>query len=156
MVQAGVKVKIIPVEGRFQETRLMDMNHNLTLSGWTANSNDPDSFFRSLLSCVTINSQTNFARWCNPQFDSILREALSSQQLSSRIDAYDEAQNILAQELPILPLASSLCLRTCRYDIKGLVLSPLGNASSVGMSREKKNEVKKPWSSSFCVDFYCY
>ena len=119
MAQVGVKVKIIPVEGRFQEARLMDMNHDLTLSGWATDSNDPDSFFRPMLSCAAINSQTNFAHWCNPEFDSILRKALSSQQLSSRIDAYDEAQNILARELPILPLASSLRLQAYRYDIKG-------------------------------------
>ena len=144
MAQVGVKVKIIPVEGRFQEARLMDMNHDLTLSGWATDSNDPDSFFRPLLSCAAINSQTNFAHWCNPQFDSILRKALSSQQLSSRIDAYDEAQNILAQELPILPLASSLRLQAYRYDIKGLVLSPFGNSSFAGVFREKKDEVKKP------------
>ncbi len=122
----------------------MDMNHDLTLSGWATDSNDPDSFFRPLLSCAAINSQTNFAHWCNPEFDSVLRKALSSQQLSSRIDAYDEAQNILAKELPILPLASSLRLQAYRYDIKGLVLSPFGNASFAGVSREKKDEVKKP------------
>lgn len=34
MAQIGVKVIIVPVEGRFQEARLMDMNHDLTLSGW--------------------------------------------------------------------------------------------------------------------------
>ena len=144
MAQVGVKVKIIPVEGRFQEARLMDMNHDLTLSGWATDSNDPDSFFRPLLSCAAINSQTNFAHWCDPEFDSVLRKALSSQQLSSRIDAYDEAQTILARELPILPLASSLRLQAYRYDIKGLVLSPFGNASFAGVSREKKDEVKKP------------
>ncbi|MDI4740073.1 hypothetical protein MJN54_29140, partial [Salmonella enterica subsp. enterica serovar Kentucky] len=43
------KVVIVPVEGRFQEARLMDMNHDLTLSGWATDSNDPDSFFRPLL-----------------------------------------------------------------------------------------------------------
>ncbi|MDI5349432.1 hypothetical protein MJL48_31310, partial [Salmonella enterica subsp. enterica serovar Kentucky] len=41
---------------------------------------------------------------------SVLRKALSSQQLASRIEAYEEAQNILEKELPILPLASSLRL----------------------------------------------
>ncbi|HCM1928353.1 TPA: peptide ABC transporter substrate-binding protein SapA, partial [Salmonella enterica subsp. salamae serovar 39:c:e,n,x] len=56
----------------------------------------------------------------------------------------DEAQNILAKELPILPLASSLRLQAYRYDIKGLVLSPFGNASFAGVSREKHEEVKKP------------
>ena len=87
----------------------MDMSHDLTLSGWATDSNDPDSFFRPLLSCAAIHSQT-----------------------------------ILAQELPILPLASSLRLQAYRYDIKGLVLSPFGNASFAGVYREKQDEVKKP------------
>ena len=42
MAQIGVKVIIVPVEGRFQEARLMDMSHDLTLSGWATDSNDPD------------------------------------------------------------------------------------------------------------------
>ncbi|MEX0579361.1 peptide ABC transporter substrate-binding protein SapA, partial [Enterobacter cloacae subsp. cloacae] len=58
--------------------------------------------------------------------------------------AYDEAQKILAKELPVLPLASSLRLQAYRYDIKGLVLSPFGNASFAGVDREKEQEVKKP------------
>ncbi|MGL4726418.1 MAG: ABC transporter substrate-binding protein SapA [Scandinavium sp.] len=144
MAQVGVKVIIVPVEGRFQEARLMDMNHDLTLTGWATDSNDPDSFFRPLLSCAAIGSQTNFAHWCNREFDSVLQKALASQQLASRIDAYDEAQQILAKELPVLPLASSLRLQAYRYDIKGLVLSPFGNASFAGVSREKEEEVKKP------------
>lgn len=144
MAQVGVKVVIVPVEGRFQEARLMDMSHDLTLSGWATDSNDPDSFFRPLLSCAAIHSQTNLAHWCDPKFDSVLRKTLSSQQLAARIEAYDEAQSILAQELPILPLASSLRLQAYRYDIKGLVLSPFGNASFAGVYREKQDEVKKP------------
>nr|WP_318381568.1 ABC transporter substrate-binding protein SapA [uncultured Enterobacter sp.] len=145
MAQVGVNVIIVPVEGRFQEARLMDMNHDITLSGWSTDSNDPDSFFRPLLSCAAIDSQTNFAHWCNREFDGVLQKALLSQQLASRIDAYDEAQNILARELPVLPLASSLRLQAYRYDIKGLVLSPFGNASFAGVSREKEiKEVKQP------------
>jgi len=145
MAQVGVTVKIVPVEGRFQEARLMDMNHDLTLSGWSTDSNDPDSFFRPLLSCAAIESQTNFAHWCNRDFDSVLQKALRSQQLASRIEAYDEAQTILARELPVLPLASSLRLQAYRYDMKGLVLSPFGNASFAGVSREKEHsEDKQP------------
>ncbi|KIS44379.1 ABC transporter substrate-binding protein SapA [Kosakonia radicincitans] len=143
MAQVGVKVAIVPVEGRFQEARLMDMNHDLTLTGWATDSNDPDSFFRPLLSCAAINSQTNFAHWCNHEFDDVLQKALASQQLAARIDDYDEAQQILARELPVLPLASSLRLQAHRYDIKGLVLSPFGSASFAGVSRDKQ-EVSKP------------
>ncbi|KNC09211.1 peptide ABC transporter substrate-binding protein [Klebsiella sp. RIT-PI-d] len=143
MAHIGVKVTIMPVEGRFQEARLMDMNHDLTLAGWATDSNDPDSFFRPLLSCAAISSQSNFAHWCNREFDNVLFKALSSQQLAARIDEYDEAQRILARELPVLPLASSLRLQAYRYDMKGLVVSPFGNASFAGVSREK-DEGQKP------------
>ena len=144
LAQVGVTVVIVPVEGRFQEARLMDMNHDLTLAGWATDSNDPDSFFRPLLSCAAIDSQTNYAHWCHREFDDVLRKALSTQQLAARIDAYDEAQIILAKELPVLPRASSLRLQAYRYDIKGLVLSPFGSASFAGVSREEQEEVKKP------------
>ncbi|AJQ99512.1 Peptide transport periplasmic protein SapA [Enterobacteriaceae bacterium bta3-1] len=140
MAQVGIKVSIVPVEGRFQEARLSDMSHDMTLSGWATDSNDPDSFFRPLLSCAAIQSQTNLAHWCDPSFDSLLHKALLSQQLSQRIEDYQDAQKILEEQLPILPLASSLRLQAYRYDIKGLVLSPFGNASFAGVYREKQPE----------------
>ncbi|CAO96682.1 ABC transporter substrate-binding protein SapA [Erwinia tasmaniensis] len=140
LAQIGVTVTIVQVEGRFQEARLMEMNHDLTLTGWATDSNDPDSFFRPLLSCAAIASQTNYAHWCHPGFDGLLHKALLSQQLAKRIDYYDQAQMLLAQELPVLPLAYSLRLQAYRYDIKGLVLSPFGNASFAGVYRDDGEE----------------
>jgi len=144
LAQVGIKVIIVPVEGRFKEARLMEMNHDLTLTGWASDSNDPDSFFRPVLSCAAIHSQTNYAHWCDPAFDNLLHQALLSQQLSQRIDNYQQAQEILEQQLPILPLASSLRLQAYRYDIKGLVLSPFGNSSFAGVYRDNGNNEETP------------
>lgn len=140
LAQVGIRLTIIPVEGRFQEARLTAVNHDMTLSGWSTDSNDPDSFFRPLLSCAAIGSQTNYARWCDPEFDALLHKALFSQQLASRIDAYHDAQQMLAQQLPVLPLASSLRLQAYRFGIRGLVLSPFGNASFAGVYRDERQE----------------
>lgn len=140
LAQVGVKVSIAPVEGRFQEAQLMAMNHDLTLTGWATDSNDPDSFFRPLLSCAAIRSQTNYAHWCSPGFDETLQKALLSQQLAGRIENYHLAQQMLARDLPVLPLASSLRLQAYRHDIKGLVLSPFGNASFAGVYRDEREE----------------
>ena len=142
LAQIGVKVTIVSVEGRFQEAQLMATDNDLTLAGWATDSNDPDSFFRPLLSCAAINSQTNYAHWCSPAFDEVLQKALLSQQLAARIDNYDQAQQMLAQELPVLPLASSLRLQAYRHDIKGLVLSPFGNASFAGVYRDESEETQ--------------
>jgi len=140
LAQIGVSVTITQVEGRFQEARLMEMNHDLTLTGWSTDSNDPDSFFRPLLSCAAIASQTNYAHWCNPEFDDLVHRALLSQQLAKRIDYYSRAQALLAEELPVLPLAYSLRLQAYRYNVKGLVLSPFGNASFAGVHRDGGKE----------------
>ncbi|MFG1172458.1 ABC transporter substrate-binding protein SapA [Erwiniaceae bacterium CAU 1747] len=140
LAQIGVQVTIVQVDGRFQEARLMEMNHDLTLTGWSTDSNDPDSFFRPLLSCAAIASQTNYAHWCSPEFDDLVHRALLSQQLATRIDYYDRAQALLAKELPVLPLAYSLRLQAYRHDIKGLVLSPFGNASFAGVHRDNGGE----------------
>ncbi|KFC96118.1 ABC transporter substrate-binding protein SapA [Leminorella grimontii] len=140
LARINIKVTIVPIEGRFQENSLSDEDHDLTLAGWATDSNDPDSFFRPLLSCAGIDSQTNYARWCHPEFDSLLNEGVMEQDLSSRIAIYRQAQKTLADELPILPLASSLRIQAYRYDIKGLVLSPLGNVSFAGVYREKASK----------------
>lgn len=143
LAQVGVRVVIVSARGRLGQQRLADMNYDITLSGWATNSNDPDSLFRPLLSCAAIHSQTNVAHWCDRNFDHALQRALSSRKLPERIEAYNEAQMILAKELPVLPLASSLRLLAYRHDIKGLVLSPFGNTSFASVRREKE-EMKKP------------
>ncbi|OKP05812.1 ABC transporter substrate-binding protein SapA [Xenorhabdus eapokensis] len=141
LAQVGVKMSIRPVEGRFQENQLMDKTHDMTLAGWSTDSNDPDSFFRPLLSCAAIASQTNLSRWCNSAFDDALHEALLNQQLASRIKNYHVAQEILAQQLPVLPLAYSMRLQISRYNIQGLVLSPFGNSSFDKVYRKQEATV---------------
>nr|WP_223281758.1 ABC transporter substrate-binding protein SapA [Xenorhabdus griffiniae] len=141
LAQVGIKMSIRPVEGRFQENQLMDKTHDMTLAGWSTDSNDPDSFFRPLLSCAAIASQTNLSRWCNSAFDEALHDALLNQQLASRIKNYHVAQEILAQQLPVLPLAYSMRLQISRYNIQGLVLSPFGNSSFDKVYREQEASV---------------
>ncbi|EKT57423.1 ABC transporter substrate-binding protein SapA [Providencia sneebia] len=136
LAQVGIKMNIRSVEGRFQENQLMDRSHDMTLAGWATDSNDPDSFFRPLLSCAAINSQTNLSHWCNNSFDDILHKALLTEQLAARIDYYHQAQQILSQDLPVLPLAYSLRMQAYRFDIKGLVISAFGNTSFAGVYRD--------------------
>lgn len=143
LAQVDISLTIVPVEGRFHEAHLIEIDHDLTLTGWSTHSNDPDSFFRPLLSCAANRSQTNYAHWCNTVFDNLLQDALLSQQLAQRIDNYQQAEKIIRQQLPVLPLVSSLRLQAYRHDIKGLVLSPFGNASFAGVFREAVDEVKK-------------
>nr|WP_282553620.1 ABC transporter substrate-binding protein SapA [Providencia sneebia] len=163
LAQVGIKMNIRSVEGRFQENQLMDRSHDMTLAGWATDSNDPDSFFRPLLSCAAINSQTNLSHWCNNSFDDILHKALLTEQLAARIDYYHQAQQILSQDLPVLPLAYSLRMQAYRFDIKGLVISAFGNTSFAGVYRDMEENAPpvshksgaRPWLFIHCVAYCC-
>ncbi|MDC9595444.1 ABC transporter substrate-binding protein SapA [Xenorhabdus anantnagensis] len=126
LAKVGIKISIHPVEGSFQENLQRNKDYDMVLAGWSADSNDPDSFFRPLLSCAAIASKTNLSRWCNSAFDDALHQALLNQQIISRKENYFFAQKILAQQLPLLPLAYSMHLQSFRNNIKGLVFSPFG------------------------------
>ncbi|WP_052044832.1 ABC transporter substrate-binding protein SapA [Candidatus Arsenophonus nilaparvatae] len=149
LAKVGIKMNIHPVEGNLLENKLSDRNYDMILDGWSTDSNDPDSFFRPLLSCAAKESHTNLSKWCNPYFDELLREALVSQSISSRINYYHQAQSLLAKELPVLPLAYSLHLQAYRYDIKGLVISAFGNSSFAGVYRDGSIKTPLPADSYF-------
>lgn len=149
LAKVGIKMDIHPVEGNLLENKLNDRNYDMVLDGWSTDSNDPDSFFRPLLSCPAIESHTNLSQWCNPYFDELLRKALVSQSFSSRINYYHQAQSLLAKELPVLPLAYSLHLQAYRYDIKGLVISAFGNSSFAGVYRDESIKTPLPADSYF-------
>ncbi|MDR0219287.1 MAG: peptide ABC transporter substrate-binding protein SapA [Enterobacteriaceae bacterium] len=125
----GINMSIHAIKGRFQESQLMDKTHDMTLTGWSTDSNDPDSFFEPLFSCAAIKSKTNLSHWCNQDFENEISQALLEQQRESRLKNYAIAQQILAEQLPALPLAYSKRVLIYRNDIKKLGLSSFGNSS---------------------------
>ena len=54
---------------------MMDRTHDMTLSGWSTDSNDPIVFSVLFFSCAAIGSQTNLSHWCLPSFDDILKKS---------------------------------------------------------------------------------
>ncbi|MFP1558780.1 hypothetical protein ACLB1T_26150 [Escherichia coli] len=55
-----------------------------------------------------------------------------------------KAQSILRRNCRFCRWRRHCVSQAYRYDIKGLVLSPFGNASFAGVYREEQDEVKKP------------
>ncbi|MGP1928688.1 MAG: ABC transporter substrate-binding protein SapA [Arsenophonus sp. NC-WZS1-MAG3] len=149
LAKVGIKMNILPIEGSLLKNKLSNQNYHMVLNGWSTDSNDPDSFFRPLLSCQAIDLHTNWSKWCNSYFDEILRKALVSQNILSRINYYHKAQSLLAKELPILPLAYSLYIQVYRYDIKGLVITAFGNSSFAEVYRDRSSKIPLQADSYF-------
>jgi ABC-type oligopeptide transport system substrate-binding subunit/serine/threonine protein kinase len=70
---------------------------NLGVMGWGADYPDPDSFLRLGLKQVT-------EVWGSEPYDELMEKARSSMDQASRIAMYEQAQGLLAEEVPVFPL----------------------------------------------------
>ncbi|NMS37489.1 ABC transporter substrate-binding protein, partial [Vibrio parahaemolyticus] len=107
----GVKLTLL-TDDRFERVDLENINDiDLLLTGWIGDTGDPDNFFRPLLSCESDRVGLNVSMWCNDDFDFLLDLALETQEPRYRLNLYRQAQNILNQEFPVIPLAHGVQFR---------------------------------------------
>ncbi|WP_421185908.1 ABC transporter substrate-binding protein SapA [Aeromonas enteropelogenes] len=126
LARVGIRLKIVQQAWPVIERRLMKGQYDSLLSGWIAENADPDNFFRQLLSCSAVERGNNYSRWCNPAFDQLLDDAVTTPQLAFRLRNYYYAQTLLNEQLPLIPLAHALRTQISRSDIEGLQLMPFG------------------------------
>ncbi|MBW3166233.1 ABC transporter substrate-binding protein [Ferrimonas balearica] len=105
LAQIGVNSTIVSYDWAVFVNRLEYAEYDSVLIGWSADTYDPDNFFTPLLSCEALVFGSNRARWCNGEFDALMREARQSNDPQTRLALYRELERILRQELPLFPLA---------------------------------------------------
>jgi len=122
----GVEVNIVSYEWATFLQRVGKGEHQTVLLGWTADHPDPDNFFTSLLSCAAVDTGNNSTRWCNEKFDALLQKALKTGNIKKRKAYYSKALDLIAQEMPLLPLAHSKRYQARSNSVQGNILSSFG------------------------------
>lgn len=133
----GVSVNIVSFEWNSFRRRLAEGDYDSILIGWSADNGDPDNFYRPLLSCASIDSGTNRAKWCSPQFDELINEALTYTDETTRAALYQSANAILVDQIPLVPIAHAYRYQAYRNDVKDLVINPFGGIRFGGVYKEK-------------------
>jgi len=144
LAKAGVDVKVRSVTRTYliEQLRKGTEDYDLILTGWLAGNLDPDGFMRPILSCDTQNEITNLSNWCNPEFDKMMNRALATNHLYERSKAYNNAQDLILNELPIVPIANVKRLLVARGNVKGIEMTPFGsiNFSTLYFMKNKENK----------------
>lgn len=122
LADIGITLNLITDE-RFERTNLTS-NIDLYLTGWIASTGDPDNILRPLLSCDSDRVGLNVSSWCNPDFDFLLDLALEVDRPRYRLNLYRQAQNILNEEFPVIPLNHGVQLQAHDRSIRGFRMSP--------------------------------
>lgn len=110
--------------------------HQSVLLGWSADHPDPDNFFTPLLSCTSILTGSNRTFWCNETFDSLLAQALLTADIKERKVIYKKALQILADEMPLMPIAHSKRYQARKKIVKGEILNAFGGIDFSNVSKD--------------------
>ncbi|MCW0180602.1 MAG: ABC transporter substrate-binding protein [Zavarzinia sp.] len=124
----GFKAKIVTYEWGEYRKRCQNGEHQMCQLGWTGDNGDPDNFLYTLLGCDAARpGGGNLAKWCNKEFDDLVRKAQQVSDIAERTKLYEQAQVIFHEEAPWFVIAHSLVSEPVSDKVVNYKLSPLGS-----------------------------
>ncbi|WJD63630.1 ABC transporter substrate-binding protein [Pseudomonas kurunegalensis] len=129
----GFKVRIVSYEWGEYIKRMKSGEHDIALIGWTGDNGDPDNWLGTLYSCDAIGSN-NYSLWCDPQYDSLVKQAKQVTDRTQRTALYQQAQQRLKQQVPITPVAHSTVNQPLSVKVSQFKVSPFGRNDFSGVS----------------------
>ncbi|WP_456269536.1 ABC transporter substrate-binding protein [Kushneria sp. AK178] len=133
----GVNAEIVSYEWGEYLRRASEGEAMTGLFGWTGDNGDPDNFLNTLLSCNAARDGSNYAKWCNEEYDDIIRQAATATDQEERSDLYVQAQEIFRDQLPWLPIAHSIVYEPVRSNVTGYQVQPTGVHTFYGVDIEE-------------------
>ncbi|HEX2580299.1 MAG TPA: peptide ABC transporter substrate-binding protein [Rhabdochlamydiaceae bacterium] len=119
-----VNVELEAVERKVYFDRLSKKNYQLASGNWTADYNDGMNFLEIFKFKA---GGSNNTAWENARYRELLDRAAETVEAGQRQHLFQECENILMKEMPIIPVFYYTMLYVSNPKIKGVVLSNLGS-----------------------------
>ncbi|MBD1553360.1 ABC transporter substrate-binding protein [Pseudomonas typographi] len=128
----GINAKIVSYEWGEYIKRAKAGETDAMLIGWSGDNGDPDNWLGTLFGCDAVNGN-NFAKFCNQDYDKLIKAAKATPQQADRTPLYEKAQQLLKQQVPYTPIAHSTVYQPMRTSVVDFKISPLGLNSFYGV-----------------------
>ncbi|MGS0679748.1 ABC transporter substrate-binding protein [Shewanella sp. 125m-7] len=129
LANIGVKVNIVTYDWSVFNQKLNRNDYDSVLIGWNADNSDPDNFFSPIMSCASMDSSSNRARWCNLEVDRILEKAKATTSETERKALYQQAEALFIEHVPMMTFAHATQLTFKNKSVKQTQLTPFGGIS---------------------------
>lgn len=96
----GVNVSLVNQEWKVYLDSQRQLNYFISRAGWNGDYVDPNTF----LDMWTSWSQQNQTGWSNDKYDELIKAAGTTGDMEKRMKLFDQAEHILMDELPIMPI----------------------------------------------------
>ncbi|WP_046213107.1 ABC transporter substrate-binding protein [Paenibacillus wulumuqiensis] len=125
--QIGVKVSIqSPEWATYLDDLSKGEKDDLFIIGWTGDNGDPDNFFYPLLDKDSIGGN-NYSQYVSEPLHKLLVQAQQETDQDARAKLYEQAQVIIKEDAPWVPLVHSTPLLAATSKLKGYTPSPTGS-----------------------------
>jgi len=122
----GVKAKIQSVDWATYLDKAAKGEFDSYMLGWTGDNGDPDNFLYTLLDKDSIGAN-NYSFYKNDQLHDILIKAQQETDQAKRNDLYKQAQEIIHEDAPWIPLVHSRPLSAASKDVINYLPHPTGS-----------------------------
>lgn len=137
LAKVGVKVKLVTFDWPTYLEKSKKGDHQMIQFGWTGDNGDPDNFMNVLLGCTAVKAGSNYARWCDKEFDTLLQQAKEESAVAKRTALYLKAQEIFAKQKPWYPVAHSKQNKVMSSKVQGYKIDPFGHENFEAVSLAK-------------------
>ena len=131
--KVGIKAKIMSYEWGEYIKRSKGGENGAMLIGWSGDNGDPDNWLGTLFGCDSLEGN-NFSKWCDPEFDKLVKAAKATTDVAERTKLYQQAQQLLKSQVPMTPIAHSTVYQPMRKNVEDFKISPFGLNSFYGVS----------------------
>ncbi|MGD6800991.1 ABC transporter substrate-binding protein [Rossellomorea vietnamensis] len=131
----GVEAEIVSFEWATYLDKASKGEADAFLLGWTGDNGDADNFLYTLLDKDNIGSN-NYAYYSNDELHDLLIEAQTEVDEDKRAELYKQAQEIIHEDAPWIPLAHSTPLLAGSAKVKNFLPHPTGSDLLSGVSIE--------------------
>lgn len=119
--ELGISCRLVNQELRvYLENRRL-INYEICRSGWVADYLDPLSF----LGILTSGNPDNQTGWSSPDYDRLIEQARVETDRAVRRELFRQAEQILLDEVPVIPVYHYSTIRLVDPRVKGWVAHPL-------------------------------
>ncbi|WP_263260370.1 ABC transporter substrate-binding protein [Pseudomonas sp. RIT-PI-S] len=130
--KVGIKATIVTYEWGEYIKRSKAGETEAMLIGWSGDNGDPDNWLGTLFSCAALQGN-NFGKFCNADYDNLIKAAKSTPDQAKRTELYKQAQHMLKEQVPFTPIAHSTVYQPMSAKVTDFKISPFGLNSFYGV-----------------------
>lgn len=113
----NIEVELVNQEWQVYMVSRREMRFDIARAGWAGDYADPHNFLDLHLS----TSGNNHTGWSSEAYDALIHRAAGLQDTAARFALYDEAESILLDEMPLIPLYWYTRTYLLHPSVRGLV-----------------------------------